>query len=265
MWVLCAYVCGQVHAVWHRWSVGASGGAQGHRTVRGTLTVKGQGGASCGLGLDDVAVRDLPASGILETMAARRLRTLLASPGIMQMPCCFDALSAKLVQKAGYPITFASGFSISAAHGLPDTGLMSFGEMEATMQQITSGLSIPCIGDGDTGYGNAVNVKRTVRGYSRAGLAGIMIEDQVAPKRCGHTKEKAVVDRGAAVMRVRAAVDAAREAAAEGADPIVIVARTDARATHGLDEAISRAKLFREIGANWRFVEARPLIASDRR
>ena len=77
------------------------------------------------------------------TMAARRLRTLLASPGIMQMPCCFDALSAKLVQKAGYPITFASGFSISAAHGLPDTGLMSFGEMEATMQQITSGLSIP--------------------------------------------------------------------------------------------------------------------------
>ena len=199
------------------------------------------------------------------TMAARRLRTLLASPGIMQMPCCFDALSAKLVQKAGYPITFASGFSISAAHGLPDTGLMSFGEMEATMQQITSGLSIPCIGDGDTGYGNAVNVKRTVRGYSRAGLAGIMIEDQVAPKRCGHTKEKAVVDRGAAVMRVRAAVDAAREAAAEGADPIVIVARTDARATHGLDEAIYRAKLFREIGANWRFVEARPLIASDRR
>jgi 2-methylisocitrate lyase-like PEP mutase family enzyme len=197
-------------------------------------------------------------------MAARRLRTLIASPGIMQMPCCFDALSAKLVQKAGYPITFASGFSISAAHGLPDTGLMSFGEMEAAMRQITNGLSIPCIGDGDTGYGNAVNVKRTVRGYTRAGLAGIMIEDQVAPKRCGHTKEKAVVDRGTAVMRVRAAVDAAREAAAEGADPIVIVARTDARATHGLEEAISRAKLFRENGADWRFVEGRPLIASDR-
>ena len=94
------------------------------------------------------------------------------------MPCCFDALSAKMVQRAGYPITFASGFSISAAHGLPDTGLMSYGEMQEAMRRITAAVHIPCIGDGDTGYGNAVNAKRTVKGYAAAGLAGIMIEDQ---------------------------------------------------------------------------------------
>ena len=188
--------------------------------------------------------------------APARLRRLLANPGIVQMPCCFDALSAKLVQKAGFPVTFASGFSIAAAHGLPDTGLMSYGEMESAMRRITDPISIPCIGDGDTGYGNAVNVKRTVRGYTMAGLGGIMIEDQVAPKRCGHTKEKAVVDRDTAVSRVRAAVDAAREVAAEGGAPIVVVARTDARATHGLAEAILRAQLFREQGADVLFVEA---------
>jgi len=188
--------------------------------------------------------------------APTRLRRLLASPGIVRMPCCFDALSAKLVSKAGFPLTFASGFSISAAHGLPDTGLLSYGEMEATMRRITAATSLPCIGDGDTGYGNAVNVQRTVRGYASAGLAGIMIEDQVAPKRCGHTKEKAVVDRDTAVMRVRAAVQAAKAAAGEGNDPIAVVARTDARATHGLEEAVARAQLFREEGADILFVEA---------
>ena len=195
---------------------------------------------------------------------AFRLRALLSRPGIVQMPCCFDPLSAKLVEAAGFPVTFASGFSIAAAHGLPDTGLMSYGEMEGAMGRIASSLrQIPCIGDGDTGYGNAVNAKRTVRGYARAGLGGIMIEDQVAPKRCGHTRDKAVVDRETAVARVAAAVDAARETAFElyGGDvsdqySLVVVARTDALKTHGLDEALERAKRFREVGADVCFVEA---------
>ena len=161
--------------------------------------------------------------------APSKLRALLAKPGIHLMPCCFDALSARLVEKANFSVTFASGFSVAAAHGLPDTGLMSFGEMEQAMRRITGSLEhIPCIGDGDTGYGNAVNAKRTVRGYAAAGLAGVMIEDQVAPKRCGHTRDKAVVDRPTALARVRAAVDASREAAANEEDSILILARTDA-------------------------------------
>ena len=107
---------------------------------------------------------------------AARLRALLAKPGCHMMPCCYDGLSARLVETAGFPVTFASGFSVSASHGLPDTGLLSYGEMRDSMRRVTSALErIPCIGDGDTGYGNAVNVKRTVRGYADAGLAGIMV------------------------------------------------------------------------------------------
>ena len=189
--------------------------------------------------------------------APARLRALLSRPGISVMPCCFDALSARLVERAGFPVTFASGFSVAAAHGLPDTGLLSYGEMEQAMRRITGSLDrIPCIGDGDTGYGNAVNAKRTVRGYAAAGLAGIMIEDQVAPKRCGHTRDKAVVDRETAVARVRAAVDASREAAASDEHAILVMARTDARATHGLEEALERCRRFRECGADITFLEA---------
>jgi len=187
---------------------------------------------------------------------AARLRALLARPGIRPMPCCFDALSARLVERAGFELTFMSGFAVSAARaGLPDTGLLSYGEMVDVGQAITSAVSLPVIGDGDTGYGNAVNVKRTVRGYARAGFACVMIEDQLAPKRCGHTRGKAVVGRREACARIRAAVDAREELRGEGLD-ILVMARTDARATHGLDEAIDRARAFAEIGADILFVEA---------
>lgn len=109
--------------------------------------------------------------------APARLRALLKKDVCHLMPCCFDALSAKLVEGSAFPVTFASGFSVAADHGLPDTGLMSFGEMEGAMRRIAGSLErIPCIGDGDTGYGNAVNAKRTVKAYAAAGLAGIMIE-----------------------------------------------------------------------------------------
>ena len=167
------------------------------------------------------------------------------------MPCCFDALSARLIEQAGFELTFMSGFAVSASRlGLPDTGLISFGEMLDQGRNICSATRLPVIGDGDTGYGNALNVKRTVTSYAAAGFAGVMIEDQEAPKRCGHTSGKRVVSRAEALSRIQAAVDA-RE---EGAD-ILIMARTDARATDGLDEAVARCRAFADIGVDILFLE----------
>jgi 2-methylisocitrate lyase-like PEP mutase family enzyme len=181
------------------------------------------------------------------------IRDLLNQPGLLLMPCCFDALSAKLIEQAGFPLTFMSGFAVSATRlGLPDTGLISFGEMVDQGRNICSAVAIPVIGDGDTGYGNAMNVKRTLHGYVGAGFGGIMIEDQVAPKRCGHTRGKQVVSREEAVARIRAAVDA-RETAP---NDIIIIARTDAGATHGLDEALWRLQAFEDCGADILFLEA---------
>jgi len=168
------------------------------------------------------------------------------------MPCCFDALSAKLIEQAGFPLTFMSGFAVSAARlALPDTGLISYAEMLDQGRSILNAVSIPVIGDGDTGYGNPVNVRRTVEGYARAGFAGIMIEDQLAPKRCGHTRGKEVVDRSEALARIRAAVDARDQGAG-----ILIMARTDARATQGMDEALWRMQAFADLGADILFLEA---------
>ncbi|MBE7473916.1 MAG: carboxyvinyl-carboxyphosphonate phosphorylmutase [Anaerolineae bacterium] len=186
------------------------------------------------------------------TQAVDKLRTLLRQPELILMPCCFDAFSARLIEQAGFPLTFMSGFAVSAARlGLPDTGLISYGEMVEQGRNICQAVTIPVIGDGDTGYGNALNVKRTVFGYAQAGFAGVMIEDQVAPKRCGHTRGKQIVSRGEALTRIRAAVDA-RE---EGAN-ILIMARTDARATDGLAEALWRAQAFADLGADIIFLEA---------
>ncbi|AUG55958.1 isocitrate lyase/PEP mutase family protein [Thalassospira marina] len=183
---------------------------------------------------------------------ANTLRAMLARDELITMPCCFDALSAKLIEQQGFGLTFMSGFSAAAARiGAPDLGLMSYGEVLDQARNITDAVSIPVIGDGDTGYGNAMNVRRTVQGFAKAGCAAVMIEDQVAPKRCGHTKGKEVVGRDEAFDRIRAAVDA-REA---GAD-ILILARTDARHEHGLAEAIDRAAKFAELGADILFVEA---------
>ena len=139
----------------------------------------------------------------------------------------------------------------AAKLGLPDTGYISYGEMIDAGRDICTAVSIPILADGDTGYGNAMNVKRTVKGYAATGFASIMIEDQVAPKRCGHTKGKDVVSRAEAVQRVRAAVDARNE----GAD-ILILARTDARTVLGMDEALERVRLFEEAGADIVFLEA---------
>jgi 2-methylisocitrate lyase-like PEP mutase family enzyme len=183
---------------------------------------------------------------------AQRLRELLAQPGIEVMPGCYDGISAKLVAAAGFKVTFMSGFAVSAARlGMPDTGLITFTEMLDTLRNCCAAAGkVPVIGDGDTGYGNALNVQRTVHEYARAGAACIMIEDQVSPKKCGHTKGKQVISREEARMKIRAAVDARGDA------DILIMARTDARAVHGFDEALARCKEFEAEGADIIFFEA---------
>jgi len=183
---------------------------------------------------------------------ADRLRQLLAGPDFLVMPCCYDGLYARLIEQAGFPLTFMSGFAVAAARlARPDTGLISYGEMLDQGRALLEAVGIPVIGDGDTGYGNAVNVRRTLEGYARAGFAGIMIEDQLAPKRCGHTRGKEVVERAEACARIRAAVEAR-----EGGADILIMARTDARATRGLEEALWRMEAFADLGADILFLEA---------
>ncbi len=183
---------------------------------------------------------------------AAALRALLAKGELLVMPCCHDALSARLIERAGFPATFMSGFAVSAARlAMPDTGLISFGEMLDQARTICNAVTIPVLGDGDTGYGNALNIKRTVRNYAAAGLACIMIEDQLSPKRCGHTKGKQIVGFDEACLRIRAAVDARTE----GAD-ILIMARTDARGPAGFDEALRRMQAFHDLGADLLFLEA---------
>ena len=187
-----------------------------------------------------------------QNVAADKLRKLINSGQFLPMPCCFDALSAKLIEQADFQLTFMSGFATSASRlGAPDLGLMSYAEVVDQARNINEAISIPMIADGDTGYGNAMNVRRTVGGFARAGCAAVLIEDQLAPKRCGHTPGKDVVGREEAFDRIKAAVDA-RE---EGTD-ILIMARTDANHTHGLKEAIERAHRFHELGADILFVEA---------
>ncbi|MBT3766439.1 MAG: isocitrate lyase/PEP mutase family protein, partial [Rhodospirillales bacterium] len=167
-----------------------------------------------------------------------QLRAILAEPGAEVMPGVFDAMSARLVERAGFRASFMSGFAVAAARlAMPDTGLISYTEMANQGQNMCDAVSMPIIGDGDTGYGNAINVRRTVEGFARAGFACVMIEDQVSPKRCGHTRGKKTVDRAEAFARIKAAIDVKND----GTD-ILIMARTDAHATEGFNEALYRAK-----------------------
>jgi len=183
------------------------------------------------------------------------------------MPCCGDALTAKLVQEAGFELTFLSGFCVSAYRGYPDAGLLSYKEVLDQATQVCEALRgrIPLICDADTGYGNPMNVKRTMRGLVQVGCAGVLLEDQENPKRCGHTRGKTVVARSVAETRVRAAVDARNELRDAGVGDLFIIARTDARATDSLEEAIERCKSFMEIGADMTFLEAPRDVAEMRR
>ena len=185
--------------------------------------------------------------------AAGRLRQLLGAGPVVQAPGCSDALTARVLEAAGFEAAFLGGFSVAAARlGLPDVGLLSYGEMVDQARSVCAATALPVIGDADTGYGNPINAERTLLGYAQAGLACVMVEDQVWPKRCGHTAGKEVVDRVEAVQRIRACARVREE---HGLDTLVM-ARTDACATHGFDEALWRADAFVEAGADITFVEA---------
>ncbi|WP_415285100.1 isocitrate lyase/PEP mutase family protein [Candidatus Pelagibacter sp. Uisw_130] len=184
---------------------------------------------------------------------ADKLKNLLDQKGIVVMPGCYDALSAKLIEREELNVGFMSGFAVSSTRlGMPDTGLISFSEMAEQVRNICNVTSIPIIFDGDTGYGNVVNIYRTVRGFADAGAAAIMIEDQKWPKKCGHTKGKDVVEINEANSRIKAAVDASKM----NDKDILVMARTDAIATRGLDDAIKRMQKFSELGADILFIEA---------
>lgn len=180
-----------------------------------------------------------------------RLRELLAAGEPVVAPGAYDALSARLIELAGFDTVYMTGFGTTASLlGRPDVGLLSGAEMIDNASRIVSAVEVPVIADADTGYGNAINVLRTVRAYEQAGVAGIHLEDQQAPKRCGHLSGKAVISREEMAGKVRAAVDARRDA------DFVIIARTDAAAVHGLHDAIERAKAYAAAGADMLFVEA---------
>ncbi|OYT51563.1 MAG: carboxyvinyl-carboxyphosphonate phosphorylmutase [Desulfurococcales archaeon ex4484_204] len=180
-------------------------------------------------------------------------RRMLSEPGVIVMPGAYDALSAKIAEMVGFKALQHTGYGTAASLlGMPDIGLVSFKEMVDRVRSIARAVNIPVIGDADTGYGNAINVYRTIKEYIWAGAAGLFIEDQVWPKRCGHMFGKLIIDKEEMVGKVMAAVDAKREE-----DPdFIIGARTDAIAVSGIDEAIERAEAYRRAGADFIFIEA---------
>jgi 2-methylisocitrate lyase-like PEP mutase family enzyme len=181
----------------------------------------------------------------------RRLRELLSGGQLVPAPGVYDAMSARLVEAAGFPAVYMSGFGVTASLlGRPDIGLLGMSEMAQAARRIVSAVDVPVIADADTGYGNAINVIRTVQEYEAAGVAAMHIEDQVTPKRCGHMTGKQVVPTEVMIDKVKAAV-AAR------LDPdLVLIARTDAAAVEGIDAAIDRALRYREAGADMLFLDA---------
>lgn len=184
-----------------------------------------------------------------------RLRELLATGSVLA-PGAYDALSARLVAQAGFDAVYMTGFGTSATLlGRPDVGLLGGAEMTGNARRMAAAVDVPLIADADTGYGNPVNVVRTVRDYEQAGVAAIQLEDQVAPKRCGHMTGKEVISTVDMCAKISAAV-AART------DPdFVVIARTDVAETEGTDAAIARAKAFRDAGADVLFVEAPRTVA----
>ena len=179
------------------------------------------------------------------------LRTLLAPGAGLLLPGAGNALTARLVESAGFPAVYLTGAGISNWWlGAPDIGLTSAAEVAAHIAACREAVSIPIVADGDTGFGNAVNLVRTVKMFERAGAGAIQIEDQVYPKRCGHFEGKAVVPPGEFVQKIKAAVDA------RSSSDFLVIARTDARAVEGLDAALDRAAAYREAGADLLFVEA---------
>ncbi len=186
-----------------------------------------------------------------------RLRELLAGPDLIVAPGAYDALSARLIAQAGFSVVYMTGFGTAASVlGQPDVGLLTMSEMVSRASALAAVVGdVPLIADADTGYGNPINVRRTIHEYEQAGVAGLHIEDQVWPKKCGHMEGKQVIPMEEMVQKVRAAVDARQ-------DPdFVIIARTDANAVTGFEDALQRGRAYREAGADAIFIEAPRSIA----
>jgi 2-methylisocitrate lyase-like PEP mutase family enzyme len=180
---------------------------------------------------------------------ARSLRELLKKEKVVIIPGVFDALTAKVAEYCDFSVIYMTGYGTAALYGYPDFGLLTMSEMVENVRRISDASSLPLIADADTGYGNPLNVYRTVREYERAGAAAIQLEDQTWPKRCGHMDGKMVIDAEEMVAKVKAAADAR-----ENLDTILVI-RTDAIATHSFEEAIRRGQMYAEAGADIIFVE----------
>jgi len=182
--------------------------------------------------------------------APARFREMLRTNRLLALPGVYDGISARLSEQRGFKAIYMTGAGTSMSYGLPDFGLLTMTEMAGRAGTIAQSVGVPLIADADTGYGNELNVTRTVREYERGGVAGLHIEDQVSPKRCGHLDGKEVIPRDEFISKIRAAVAARRD------ENFFIIARTDARAVAGLDEAIDRANAALAAGADMAFVEA---------
>ncbi|MEH2251275.1 isocitrate lyase/PEP mutase family protein [Nostoc sp.] len=183
--------------------------------------------------------------------SSQKLRQLLTRPEIIVIPGVYDCLGAKLVEQTGFEVVVASGFGIAASTlGLPDYGFVTATEMLYSVGRIAQSVNIPLIADLDTGYGNALNVVRTIKDAVQLGVAGVLLEDQEWPKKCGHFEGKRVISQAEHVGKIRAAVEA------RGDSGLVIIARTDARASLGLESAIARGRAYIAAGADILFVEA---------
>jgi 2-methylisocitrate lyase-like PEP mutase family enzyme len=182
---------------------------------------------------------------------AGALRSRLARPGLITAPGVYDMISARMADRMGFPALYMTGFGVVASYlGLPDAGLATYTDMVGRVNQICTIASTPLIADADTGYGGLLNVAHTLRGYVKAGAAAVQFEDQEFPKKCGHTPGRRVIPVADMVKKIRVAV----EARADG--DILIIARTDARTAHGLDEALRRAEAYAKAGADILFVES---------
>ena len=179
------------------------------------------------------------------------LAPLLAAGEMVLAPGCYDPLGARLIEEAGFPAVYMTGFGTAAGRlGRPDVGLLTLSEMVDNARRIAQAVDVPVIADADTGYGNPLNVIRTVREYEAAGVAAIHLEDQVMPKKCGHMEGKELITAGEMVAKVSAAVAARRSS------DFLVIARTDARAVEGLSSALARAQQYRDAGADVLFIEA---------
>lgn len=180
-----------------------------------------------------------------------QLRQLLQAPGLIVAPGAYDAFSARLIEKAGFPAVYMTGSGTAAAHlGVPDVGLLTMTEMVENAARIAQAVRVPVIADADTGYGNPINVHRTVREYERAGVAAIHIEDQIWPKKCGHFEGKRLIPKEEMAQKVRAAVEARQD------QDFIIIARCDAIAVTGLEDALDRGRAYAQAGADALFIES---------